>query len=135
MYKFGKRSLQNLSQAHEDIQTVAKAALAFGVIDFTVIETHRGQADQNRYHQLGKSQVTWPHGKHNSIPSDAADMVPYVNGKISWDLNHCLVLAGVMLAVAALAKVKIRWGGNWDCDSEPVTDQEFQDLCHYERVR
>jgi len=38
-----------------------------------------------------------------------------------------------MLAAAALAKVKIRWGGNWDMDGEPVTDQEFQDLVHYER--
>lgn len=134
MYKFGKQSKENLSQAHEDIQAVARAALAFGVIDFSVVETHRGQAAQNRYHQLGKSKLTWPHSKHNSFPADASDLVPYVDGKLSWDRSHCLVLAGVVLAAAALLKIKIRWGGNWDMDGEPVTDQDFQDLVHFERV-
>jgi peptidoglycan L-alanyl-D-glutamate endopeptidase CwlK len=28
--------------------------------------------------------------------------------------------------------VKLRWGGNWDRDGEPVTDQDFQDLVHFE---
>ncbi len=30
--------------------------------------------------------------------------------------------------------INIRWGGNWDQDGEPVTDQDFQDLMHYEIV-
>lgn len=135
MFKFGKNSKEKLSQAHEDMQLVAKGTLELGVIDFTVTEAHRDQATQNRYFQLGKSKVPWPNGKHNSIPSDALDLVPYVNGKISWDKNHCLVLAGVILAAAAMAKIKIRWGGNWDMDGEPVTDQDFQDLVHFERVK
>lgn len=135
MFKFGSRSLKNLSQAHNDIQEVANASLALGILDFSVIETHRGKAAQDRYYRLGKSKVQWPDGKHNSFPSDAADLVPYVNGKISWDKNHCLVLAGVVLAAAKLVLVELRWGGNWDMDGEPVTDQDFQDLVHFELIR
>lgn len=38
------------------------------------------------------------------------------------------VLATVKLGI------DIRWGGNWDMDGEPVTDQNFQDLVHFELV-
>ena len=47
---------------------------------------------------------------------------------------HCCVLAGIILTCAVKRGIKIRWGGNWDMDSEPITDQDFQDLVHYERV-
>jgi hypothetical protein len=30
--------------------------------------------------------------------------------------------------------VMIRWGGNWDMDGEPITDQDFQDLVHFELI-
>lgn len=64
--------------------------------------------------------------------SNAVDIAPYVDGHISWNEYHCCYVAGIVMAIAKLKGIKIRWGGNWDMDSEPVTDQDFQDLVHYE---
>ena len=133
-FKFGTASQRNLETAHLDLQFVMREALAMGIMDFSVIEGHRDKSRQNRLYAIGKSRVRWPDGKHNRNPSDAVDAVPYVNGKYSWNKLHCCVLAGVILACAKKLGIKIRWGGNWDMDSEPITDQDFQDLVHYERV-
>ena len=58
--------------------------------------------------------------------------VPVINGKLSWEKEHCLVLAGMVLAIGKTLGHSIRWGGNWDMDGEPITDQDFQDLVHFE---
>jgi len=100
----------------------------------TVVEGHRNQAKQNWYYELDKSKVQWPDGKHNTIPSEAVDVAPYLNGDVSWDKSHCIYFAGVVNGIAATLGVKIRWGGNWDMDAEVITDQDFQDLVHFEQV-
>lgn len=132
---YGKTSMDNLDTAHPNIQIIMHDALSTGIMDIAVIECHRGSVKQNRFYDLGKSKVRWPNGKHNKIPSNAVDATPFVKGKASWNKLHCCVLAGIILACAAKRGIKIRWGGNWDMDSEPITDQDFQDLVHYELVR
>lgn len=137
-YKFGQKSESELATIKDNLANICRKALSYGIIDATVIQGRRSKEEQDRYYKLGKSRVKWPNGKHNTLTpvelSRAVDIVPYVNGKPSWDKNHCLVWAGVMLAAAAEAGVEIRWGGNWDCDGEPITDQGFQDLAHFELV-
>jgi peptidoglycan L-alanyl-D-glutamate endopeptidase CwlK len=133
-YYFGKSSEDNLSTAHPELQEVMRDALATGIMDFSIIEGHRSKALQNRYYDLGKSKVKYPDSKHNKIPSAAVDAVPFINGAPSWNKLHCCILAGIILACAAKRKVKLRWGGNWDMDGEPITDQDFQDLAHFEKV-
>ncbi len=61
-------------------------------------------------------------------------MAPYLNGGVSWDSRHCLYFAGLVMGIAKQMDIEIRWGGDWDRDNEPVTDQEFQDLVHFEFV-
>jgi len=133
-YSFGERSLINLSSCHFALQYIAREALAIGLIDFTIIEGHRNRARQNRLYEIEKSRVRWPDGKHNKTPSMAFDAAPYVNGEVSWIWQHCIFLAGVMQAAAKKLGHDLRWGGNWDMDGEPITDQDFQDLSHYELV-
>ena len=41
------------------------------------------------------------------------------------------VLAGVVHVAAKDLGVEIRWGGDWDSDFD-MTDQQFNDLAHYE---
>ena len=103
-------------------------------MDFSVIEGYRPEQLQNQYYFEGKSRVKFPNGKHNQQPSKAVDIAPFVNGKVSWNKLHCCVLAGIILATGATLGTKLRWGGNWDMDLEPITDQEFQDLLHFEEV-
>ena len=138
MYKYGKRSQERLATVTTNLQLVFKIVLALGLIAIAVVEGRRSKEDQNEYFRTGKSRVQWPNGKHNvKNPNDlaeAVDAAPYVNGKISWDQRHCIFLAGLVQAVGKMVGVEIRWGGNWDRDGEPVTDQDFQDLVHFEEV-
>jgi len=135
-YKFGTNSELNLSECTFSLQRIAKEVLAMGIIDFAIIEGSRSDEKQHEYFTTGKSKLDagHPKAKHNRKPSEAFDAVPVINGKISWRKEHCCVLAGVILAVSRKHGVNIRWGGNWDQDGEPITDQDFQDLVHYEET-
>jgi peptidoglycan L-alanyl-D-glutamate endopeptidase CwlK len=130
--KFSQQSKDVLSTCCNELQQVCDLAITLCLIDFSAVCGHRGQEEQTEYYNTGKSKIMWPHSKHNSIPSLAVDLVPWVRGKSSYRKEHCCYLAGVVMGVASLAGIKIRWGGNWNMDGEPVTDQDFQDLVHFE---
>lgn len=133
-FDWGKRSRLNMILLCHPMQKVLNRALELGIMDFSIVETYRGQERQDEYFEAGKSRVLWPKSKHNVMLSEAADCFPWINGKLSYRKVHCCVLAGIILAAAAVMGVRLRWGGNWDMDSEPITDQDFQDLGHYEVV-
>lgn len=130
--RFGSRSLHNLRTCHPDLVRVLKLALSWGVIDFAVVEGHRGEARQNAAFEAGNSKLRWPDGKHNDFPSRAADLAPWIGGAIPWnDRRYWDVLAGAVLAAAAQLGVELRWGGDWDGDTD-LSDQKFNDLGHFE---
>jgi peptidoglycan L-alanyl-D-glutamate endopeptidase CwlK len=107
------------------------------VIDIAIIDGHRNETRQNEYFNARpqRSKVQWPNGKHNTFPSDAADIAPWVNGSIPWDdSRYWYTLAGVVMAAAAVEGVELRAGYDWDGDTD-VTDQSFHDLGHFERKR
>ncbi len=131
---YGETSKSKLNGICTDLCAVMYAAIDTDIVDISIIEGHRGKAQQDRYFDIGKSKVRYPNGKHNKAPSEAVDAAPYINGQASWNKLHCCLLAGVILTCAVRLGIKIRWGGNWDMDSEPITDQDFQDLVHYELV-
>lgn len=134
MFRFGTKSKSVLKTVDELLQIIITDGLKIGLIDFSVIEGHRGKGKQNQLYKDGRSKVQWPKSKHNMKPSKAVDIVPYVNGKISWKKEHCIFLAGIILTCGKNYGTNIRWGGNWDMDGEPITDQDFQDLVHYELI-
>ncbi len=81
--------------------------------------------------RTGKSQVKFPHGKHNTNPSLAVDAAPY---PIDWqDRERFTLFAGFVLCIAASMGVTLRWGGDWDLDWQ-VRDNSFDDLLHFEIV-
>ena len=43
-------------------------------------------------------------------------------------------MAGLVLGIAAVFGIKIRWGGDWDSDND-LNDQKFMDLAHFEEIR
>lgn len=137
-YSYGRTSSGVLITASFKLQLVFDEALSMGLIDITAIEGRRAKARQNRLFAIDKSKVKWPNSKHNVLnPNDlahAVDAAPYVNGKASDVWYHCIFLAGVIQTCGEKLGIPIRWGGNWDRDGEPITDQEFQDLWHYEEV-
>jgi peptidoglycan L-alanyl-D-glutamate endopeptidase CwlK len=69
--------------------------------------------------------VAWPKSRHNSSPSEAVDVAPYVNGKIPWDDTQEFRALNVhMMAAAKKLGIAIEWGGTlW---------QNFVDMPHYQ---
>lgn len=138
-YQFGSGSARKLVDLDEGMALVARCALRYGIMDFSVVETLRVKAIQDRYYRVRKSKVRWPDSKHNVPPGKrcsrvkAMDLVPWVNGAPSYDWRHCLVLAGIVLAAGAQLHVPIRWGGCWSGDPGDIGHQGFNDLVHFER--
>ena len=132
MPTFSKASLAKLDTCHPTLQLIMNEAIKHK--DFTVLEGHRDKATQDRYFAEGKTKLKWPDGKHCSDPSLAIDIAPWIHGKVSFDKHHCIYLAGLIMALAAVNRVHLRWGGDWDEDGEPITDQTFNELVHFEIV-
>lgn len=135
MPSFGHNSLANLNTCHADLQKIAHFVIRY--FDFSVVEGHREKQRQNQMADEGKSHVRWPDGEHNTIPSNALDIVPWPTQYESE--NTMLVLAGYfMLAADWLFEQgeishKIRWGGDWDDDGD-YHDNGLWDPWHFELV-
>lgn len=127
MPEFSFKSKQKLKTCREDIQRVFIEVIKH--FDCTILEGYRNKDTQNRYFNEGKSKAQYPMSKHNSEPSKAVDVVPY---PIDWtDTNRMYYFAGFVKGVASQMGIKIRWGGDWDCDTQ-TADQKFNDLPHFE---
>lgn len=100
--------------------------------DCTIICGHRNRSNQNNAYDTGKSRVRYPDSKHNTLPTKAVDVAPYISGRgIVWESRQCSHFAGYVQAVAERMEIPIRWGGDWDQDRD-VKDQVFNDLVHFE---
>ena len=129
MPRFSDKSVAKLATCDPRLQRVFHEVV--GSFDCTILEGHRDKERQNRMVEEGKSQVRWPDGKHNTVPSMAVDVTPY---PIVWDDRERQTLfAGFALATAKAMDVDLRWGGDWSMDFE-VKDNRFDDLVHFEIV-
>ncbi len=129
MPQFSDKSVSNLATC--DTRLLRLFQRVVRDFDCTILEGHRNKDRQNQLVEEGKSQVRWPGGKHNTLPSLAIDVTPY---PIAWDDRERQTLfAGFVLATAKAMGIDLRWGGDWDSDTE-VRDNRFDDLVHFEIV-
>lgn len=129
MPKYSQKSLTQLNTCHADLQKLFKEVVK--EFDNTILEGHRGEAAQNKAYADGNSKLRWPNGKHNKKPSIAVDAIPY---PIDWnDRERMSYFAGYVKGIAHSMGIKIRWGGDWDNDTE-VKDNSFDDLVHFELI-
>lgn len=122
-YAFGSRSLARLQTCHPLLQTLMQRVIKRGDLpfDLTVLCGHRNQIDQDAAFRGGASKLRWPNSKHNSMPSRAVDVAPWVGGQVSWDWAHYNNLAplvklewGEMQAEGLVPEgVSLTWGGDW----------------------
>tara|TARA_R110002012_G_scaffold30659_2_gene92547 strand:- start:1463 stop:1858 length:396 start_codon:yes stop_codon:yes gene_type:complete len=127
MPRFSKKSLSKLETCDKRIQDLFLRVVK--KFDCTIIEGHRSKDRQNKLFNEGKSKLKYPKGKHNAIPSKAVDVAPY---PIDWnDRERFTYFAGYVLGIAYEMGLKIRWGGDWDMDTQ-VKDNNFDDLPHFE---
>ena len=127
MASFGKKSKENLSTCHSDLQKVFYEVVK--TFDCSVLEGHRDERRQNKLFEEGKTKVKYPTGRHNSNPSRAVDVTPY---PVDWDDRERQTLfAGFVIGIARSMDIRLRWGGDWDMDFK-VMDNRFDDFPHFE---
>ena len=152
MYKFSKTSKRRLKTCDPKLQRIANKAIQY--VDFSVITGHRNKHAQNKLYPR-YTKVKWPYSKHNSYPSQAIDIAPYIkpygtitgsdkqireiakrhNLSIIQTRNFILKayarLIGIFEGIAFQHGIKLRLGIDWDGDFD-MLDQSFHDLGHIE---
>ena len=127
MPRFGSRSINRLKTCDQKLQELFYEVVKH--FDCSIIEGNRGEERQNKAYADGKSKVKYPNGKHNKFPSVAVDVAPY---PIDWsDRDRFHYFGGFVLGVAKQMGMNIRWGGDWNQDTETI-DNKFDDLVHFE---
>lgn len=151
MPRYGNRSERVLATVEPMLGTVMRHVIEW--FDHSILVGHRNQSEQNRAFGDGRSRLPWPQSSHNSKPSFAVDAAPYSPGKgVDWlipkfaklkqtdpelyarirNYGRYCYFAGAVMATGRELGVKLRWGGDWDGDTD-LADQTFDDLVHFER--
>lgn len=129
MPKFSTKSIDKLQTCHDSLQELFSEVVKY--FDCTILDGHRCKERQDRFFLAGKSKLAYPASKHNQNPSLAVDVAPY---PIDWnDIHRFFFFAGYVLCTANKLKINIRWGGDWDRDTQ-VKDNTFNDLVHFEVI-
>ena len=99
MYKFSKRSLDNLKGVDERLIKLMKEVLSISPYDFGIKEYVRTGKSQtmNSYHLKGK----------------AVDIVVYKDREVTWKLDYYKEIADLVKKIAEHDGLKITWGGDW----------------------
>lgn len=137
-YYFGSRSKQVLVSLHPELRVLMNEVIKY--INISLIEGYRSGARQEELFKAGKTKVRAGGSKHNSVPSEAVDLIPYPFSPEDWeDRERFHLHAGFVLGIAAKLKSEgkmtrsVRWGGDWDKDWE-TSDNEFDDFPHFELI-
>lgn len=136
MSKFSAESLAQLSTCHADLQLLFNTVIQF--VDCKVLEGYRNEADQEKAFNAGNSKLHFPNGKHNRLPSIAADVAPY---PVDWkNTPRFYWFAGLVMGVAKMLKAQgkmshdVRFGGDWNRNFDITDEKGLKDLVHFELV-
>jgi len=130
MPRFGRKSRKNLETCDERLQQVFNEVVK--MYDCTVTCGYRGEKDQNKAFEEGRSKVRYPKGRHNSNPSTAVDVYPYpINMK---NIDRMIHFAGFVLGVAKSIEIDLTWGRDWYSDwfLNDRNKTTFKDYPHFE---
>mgnify|MGYP003333561343 CR=1 FL=1 len=109
-FRLSAASLAKLEGVDTNLASVVKRAIQITLVDFSVIEGLRTVEQQRILVAKGASQTM--DSKH--ITGNAVDLMAYVDGRASWELNLYDDIALAMKYAATELKVKIRWGAAWN---------------------
>ena len=95
MYKLGKRSLKNLVGIHPELAFAVTEAIKITKQDFSVVEGVRSMQRQKQLVAQGSSKTY----KSYHLNGLAVDLVPYVDGKLSWEDKYFPAIHEAMTSV------------------------------------
>ena len=122
-FKLSKRSLSRLEGVDERMVRVVKTAITVSKIDFGVICGLRTIAEQKELVAKGASQTM----KSKHIDGLAVDLMAYIGGRASWELNLYDDIADAMKIAADEEDVSLRWGAAWHINDLREWDSSMQD--------
>ena len=109
-FRLSQRSLDRLVGVKPQLVNVVQYAIEITTVDFGVTEGLRTIETQRKYVAAGKSQTM--DSKH--LTGDAVDLVAYIDGQVSWELNVYDNIVEAMREAAAQYGVALRWGAAWN---------------------
>lgn len=114
-FNLSQRSIDRMDGVHPDLVAVVKRAIELTEVDFGVIQGVRTVAEQEALVAKGASKTM----KSYHLPQEdgyghAVDLMAYIEGRGSWELNVYDEIADAMKAAAIELDVPIRWGSAWN---------------------
>ena len=108
-FKLSQRSLDNLKGVDARLQKAVHHAIGKTKVDFGVICGLRTIEEQRELVAKGASQTL----KSKHLDGEAVDLMAFISGRASWELNLYDDIADAMREGAELANVPVRWGAAW----------------------
>ena len=108
-YKLSTRSQERLMGVEPELKEVVYEAIKLTKIDFGVIEGVRTEEKQKQLVESGASQTM----KSKHLEGRAVDLMAYIGGRGSWELNVYDEIADAMKEAAVKVEVAVRWGAAW----------------------
>jgi peptidoglycan L-alanyl-D-glutamate endopeptidase CwlK len=112
---FDSRSVGELVRTHPDLVKVLM--LARGSIAFTVIQSTRSEADQEKAFNTGHSKAHWGQSSHDYNPALGVDVIPI---PLDWnDIESFRKVSVVIKAAGSTLNIPVTWGGTWSIRDYP----------------
>ncbi len=121
-FTLSQRSLDRLEGVNEYMVRVVKKAIDLTKIDFGVICGLRTIEEQEALVAKGASQTM----KSKHLEGLAVDLMAYVSGRASWELNLYDDIADAMMEAAKLEDVPVRWGAAWHINDLRTCDMTME---------
>ena len=112
-FNLSQKSLDRLEGVNDDMVRVVKKAIELTKVDFGVICGLRTVEEQEELVAKGASQTM----KSKHIDGLAVDLMAYLGGRASWELNLYDDIADAMKEAAKLENVGVRSGAAWQIDN------------------
>jgi len=151
-FQFGLRSTEKLNTCHTDLIKIHTTAIKLTRVDYGISEGSRSIERARDLFAQGKSKLDPDQGqlsKHITTSENPLSLAtdiyiyhpdPRIRQRLIYDLDSLCFVAGCIVTVAEGLLIdgeishRVRWGGNWDLNGEILTDQNFDDLCHFELI-
>ena len=126
-FTFAGKSIAEMWGVHWEITVPAHIAIRSCPVDFTFFDGLRTGQEQARNVATGASRTL--ETKH--LTGDAGDLVPWVDGKLSWDWPPCILVARSMREAIRFLGISQTWGGVWDRRLEDLSDDLEREVSLY----
>lgn len=123
------QSEARLVHAHPDLAQLFRVVAT--IWDVNILESIRSPERQRELFAAGKSKTL--QSKHLRQSDGYAWAVDAAPDPVDWrDTGRFYYFGGYVRCIALGTGLQLRWGGDWNSDWQ-ITDQDFNDLVHFER--